>query len=49
MNTVELINKSDKQDKKILEHFTSELLKKEKYKNLRTEIEKRNLYSKNRP
>ena len=41
MNTMELLNNLDKNDKKLINLFIEELLKKEKYKNLRNEIEKR--------
>ncbi len=41
MNTIEIINKLDKNDKKLLDFLALELLKKEKYQNLRIEIEKR--------
>jgi hypothetical protein len=41
MDTVEIINHLDEKDKKLLDTIAFELLKKEKYKNLRNEIEKR--------
>ena len=41
MDTIEIINKLDKNDKKLLDFLALELLKKEKYQNLRIEIEKR--------
>ncbi|WP_456479697.1 hypothetical protein [Nautilia sp.] len=41
MDTVEIINHLDEKDKKLLDFIAYELLKKEKYKNLREEIEKR--------
>jgi hypothetical protein len=41
MDTIEIINHLDEKDKKLLDAIAFELLKKEKYKNLRNEIEKR--------
>jgi hypothetical protein len=41
MEITKIINNLDKNDKKLVNLFVEELLKKEKYKSLREEIEKR--------
>jgi hypothetical protein len=41
MEITKIINNLDKDDKKLVNLFVEELLKKEKYKSLREEIEKR--------